>query len=527
MLSMNDYGKFLYDKQDEIYTVLDSNDAPIASGTITELLAELSTGNFEFNSSFKAIVFEEYGDYCNYPSELYYNRNIAMDVVQYYGYDIEYLPDEFKLDREFAVEAIISINETNSLTKQSAMEYIDESFKNDREFVLSLIREASPDTIALNWNDFSDEIKNDKYVLYSILYKDIEGHNSFAHLPDVFKDNKYIAITAIEHNPNLLQYASDRLKDDKEVVLTALKQDSTTFYYASDRLKNDREMVEYAVTRNGWTLGYTSKELQDDKDLVMKAIKSNVLSLRFASDRLKDDIDVVTTAVKDNQNAILDASERIQNNPSLLIETLIEETAFGNFIDYKDNTYGVIDNCWQKDQEINIVARGTVEELIDKFLNNEFEFCDSFNGILFTEFEDYHRYPEELRENKELTLRNIEGANYSLTETPANLMNDKEIVMGLIKVSDSYGDHEAAEILIDYISPGLLKDKEIVKALVNLSDGFCDIEGKINALEKVKSNSLEIKDKPMSLDDKLKQASSMRNENNNTSKEVKNKDLEI
>jgi hypothetical protein len=52
------------------------------------------------------------------------------------------------------------------------------------------------------------------------------------------KDDKQIAMLAVQHDPRLLEYVSDRLKDDKYVVYEAVKEYSDVIVCASENMQN-------------------------------------------------------------------------------------------------------------------------------------------------------------------------------------------------------------------------------------------------------------------------------------------------
>lgn len=522
----NEYGLFgIYDtpldlKENEVYEAefIISNGSNPIHGTRDEIIKQFIEGKFDFNSSFNAFLHDTFDEFAHYPNELrdYFYDNMCSND---YGKFIRFNNNDFAI-----LNYDIGIIESGSLEDLTEL-YLDGEL----------------------------EFSKDLYAIF------IDCYESYDEFPEVLKEDKTITLTAIEYNPKSIKFASDRLKDDEEVVFTALKQDNTTFYYASDRLKNDKEMVKYAVERNGWALSYASKELQDNLEIVMTAFKQtkqtpgsfkfasdrlkddkNVVcdivkncgaALEYASDRLKDDPEVVILAMKNNPYwAFISASDRLQEDKKFIIEALKDnQTCFDLFFDK-------LSNRLQNDKDIRFIRAFDENQ---KEFTGKIEDCFEFNGkhffpIGFSEGKNFYEnmnltgdtLMDNYGENKLYSHKNFYNAsgnskadificyednknyipcennlreytgkvlkNYDLLkDTTKTLRNDKDLMLAAVKQ-----DVKAYELLSDKLK----KDKDIL-SVVNLAK------------------------KSMSLDEKLKLASSMRNDNNK-SNDIKDKNID-
>lgn len=126
-------------------------------------------------------------------------------------------------------------------------------------------------------------------------------------------------------------------------------------------------------------------------------------------------------------------------------------------------------------------------------------------------------FDEKARDNDKLgTIACICDGN-NLKFLSDRLKDDENVV----KAALYYARHDADKTPLQYASERIKDNIEMVKYAVQNNPANLQYA----SYRIVKDPSLL--DKPMSLDEKFAQATSMRNENTNTSKEVKNKDLEI
>ena len=149
----------------------------------------------------------------------------------------------------------------------------------------------------------------------SIAAKDATG---FSKLEDKFKNDKEIAMVAIEKNPHSFKYVSDNLKNDKEVTMAAVTSNGYLLSLAPDNLKNDREIVMAAVSSVGVSIESASNNLKNDREIVMAAVSNQGAAIEHLSDNLKNDKEIVMAAVKDCEDALEHASDSLKSDKDIL-----------------------------------------------------------------------------------------------------------------------------------------------------------------------------------------------------------------
>ena len=178
--------------------------------------------------------------------------------------------------------------------------YISNCMKNDIEIILAL---ASSRGIKqgcgyeIDFPNFPDKFKNDKNIALAAI--NTYGSN-LLYTSNRIKNNKELVLTAINSEPYALKYASNNLKNDRHIILSAVKQDGNLLIYASKKLKNDKEIVLVAIKQNPLSLIYASDSLKNDKEFMLNIVKQNGLALEYASIKLKNNKEIVLAAIKQN-----------------------------------------------------------------------------------------------------------------------------------------------------------------------------------------------------------------------------------
>lgn len=195
-----------------------------------------------------------------------------------------------------------------------ALQVISERLKDDKEVAIEAINYQP-----LCYNYISDRLQYDKDIVLLVLKDESEMKN----IPECFTNNKEVMLDFFNQrilNPQSLQnlqYVSDDLKDDLEVVMSAIKQDPLNLQFAGKRFKEDKNLAMLALQNKG-SLEFLSEELKNDREVVLLALKNNGSQLQFASNRLKNDKDMVVIAcesdLKNIQYASLEIREEIGNN---------------------------------------------------------------------------------------------------------------------------------------------------------------------------------------------------------------------
>jgi hypothetical protein len=79
--------------------------------------------------------------------------------------------------------------------------------------------------------------------------------------------------SAIEDDPELIEYADDSIKKDRDFVMKLLKEDGYIFEFVDESFRSDREVALIALKSSPYEYTYLSEDLKNDKELVMLAIK--------------------------------------------------------------------------------------------------------------------------------------------------------------------------------------------------------------------------------------------------------------
>eukprot|EP01080_Neovahlkampfia_damariscottae_P009184 gene9184-1272_t len=274
-------------------------------------------------------------------------------------------------------------------------------------------------------------------------YKD-----SFQDLPEKFRNDKEIALKAMERGYNL-KHVSNRLKKDRDVVKKAVIWYGSCFEFADDTLKDDDEMIAYqvlsnfseglsylddelknnpeivtfAMSRGEYSFKHASDQLKKNKQFVSKVVSKNGMLLKFAEQSLKDNQEIVSIALKQNGKALEFASEKLRNHKNLVLIAVA-----------------------QNDEEI-IWAAAINDPSILKYI----DFSDK-NEDYFQQMNKQSKVAVKLSQNKKLFFKIVERNGMGLKYASENLKDDKDLVM--IAVSKSCKSFKFA-------SKGLMEDKEL------------------------------------------------------------------
>lgn len=157
------------------------------------------------------------------------------------------------------------------------------------------------------FNNISNEsieiIKNNKFLLYELLHKNIKFLDYF---DDNIKNDREIILYAIKINGLVMQYVSNELKDDKDIVSKAILKEPLAIEYISDRLKNDLDIILLAINKNGFMYQYISDKLRDNEYILFKALEYKSIFIgtiyQYASERLRDNEEILRKVLNTTVN---------------------------------------------------------------------------------------------------------------------------------------------------------------------------------------------------------------------------------
>lgn len=97
-----------------------------------------------------------------------------------------------------------------------------------------------------------------------------------------------------------LQYIPHELKDDKEIALLAVERYFPSFTHISERLKMDPDIAMCLVQKNGLLLGELNPVLRNNEKIVLTAIQNNPWAYEYASEILKKKRNIAMKAIQKN-----------------------------------------------------------------------------------------------------------------------------------------------------------------------------------------------------------------------------------
>ncbi|ACT51309.1 DUF4116 domain-containing protein [Methylovorus glucosotrophus] len=164
---------------------------------------------------------------------------------------------------------------------------------------------------------FNDLIKNlrifEKKRLDKEYYLELLSHDAYEYysLPEEFKNDEDIIITAITREPYVLNYISHEIKDNAKYIEIAVNKNYRSLMYASKRLQNDEDIINKTLIAMGcekehhrdyyYALGCMAESILDNEKFVSLALakrKDMFLPPKFASQRITNLVEHVNDPVE-------------------------------------------------------------------------------------------------------------------------------------------------------------------------------------------------------------------------------------
>ena len=160
---------------------------------------------------------------------------------------------------------------------------------------------------------------------------------------DLWRDNKNVALIAIEKNPFAIKEISERLKDDEQIAIKAIGIYGNTYEYLSERLKNKREIVIKALEHPGEIVKFLPQKFYKDREIILKCIQKNGDILKHVYENFKNDEEIVWEAVRQKKTSIQYVGKKFLNNKELFLFALknLEKNnnlSYGYILDIADET---------------------------------------------------------------------------------------------------------------------------------------------------------------------------------------------
>ncbi|CAE7799579.1 SART1 [Symbiodinium sp. CCMP2592] len=139
---------------------------------------------------------------------------------------------------------------------------------------------------------------------------------------DCLRQNRELALAAVQHSGSMLMHCSEELLRDKELVLAALHECGTALRFVPLPLRRDHEVVRAALQNDGEALVHAPAELQANKEIVAEAVAQAAEALRHASPLLKQDRSFVLEAVRRRAKAFLHVAATLRNDKAFVISAV-------------------------------------------------------------------------------------------------------------------------------------------------------------------------------------------------------------
>ncbi|EFC36692.1 predicted protein [Naegleria gruberi] len=420
---------------------------------------------------------------------------IRLAVKQHYG-ALEYASDELKNDRELVLEAILfdstnftfaskelrmdtEILECTIIKDSTFLEYAPESVRRDREFVLRAIRNSF-NTIS---QYFGYNLKEDR----DLILEHAKRTGSIETLPQEFKQDREIVLTAIQLYGSEFKYASRSLLNDRELLIIALRNgfrlsdyneielDREIVYescrYDRNNLKNvpeqyrdDEEIVEAAISYTetgyghyffecvsdrlksnvdfmrkmakiyGYVIHYVPESLANDRELILNAVSQDASTLQYASEELKNDKEVILTALKISAECYQHISEEMKNDeevlealrkwlPAEFLKKPVNLNKEAAMIALRLRSLNDLDYSFKNDRQFALMAVNVNMNNL-LYVSNRLKMDRNFILEIEPKTYDILNVPIRLREDREIALRSLELSGDSIMHLSAELKNE-------------------------------------------------------------------------------------------------------
>lgn len=261
------------------------------------------------------------------------------------------------------------------------------------------------------------------------------------------KDDKEVALAAVQKSGHALRFVSNRLRDDIEVVKEAIHNNPDAFRYASVRAQQELGLYQektFADTIKENIQFYKNEDIFDDI-AIYDEINNEVHSMD--KDDIEEFMDEYGLDMKENEAENIQAVVNYmkENKEEFLILTdFIEESKFNVYV--------------AEHEELNQALRARGEAYKEAELN---EVCNILhkNGWLYTSLR------EDLQNNKEIALAAVRYSGAALEVLKDEFKNDKDVVIMAIK-----NNPNAVKFASESIKADLMNEKTTITKNMSIAD---------------------------------------------------------
>jgi hypothetical protein len=309
----------------------------------------------------KAIIENGGLDYESLPISAKENKEILKLIIEDNGYYFKKFPEWAKDDEDIVLIAVSNHSNT--------FEHVSERLRKNRDIVLTaLTKEPTFDTIKYVADQ---ELQND----LDILKLAVKGHSqAFEYIPDQWKSNPELIdiILNLKISSSSFKHLPVEYRDNKDIAIKAINDDGGCFEYLTDRLRDDEELAIMAVKVRGRYLEYASDRIKSDKNIVTIAIEegSDIYSvIETIPEELKNDIELAVIIASVDSRYIQYLSEEVRNNQQV-IEACMKERKY-----FSGECYQYFDSIYKNQRDITVrMSKGSnfpLDETPDEFRNDK------------------------------------------------------------------------------------------------------------------------------------------------------------
>lgn len=386
---------------------------------------------------------------------------------------------KIKSDKSKSHKYNFSINEHRTKIQQtdnglgtplSEVRVLPEDLRNNKEVALKAIE---TDTSYIN--SISKSLKNDIDVAKKIMEK---RPKDFENLSERIRDNKTIALDAVKRDASLYNFVSERLKIDEDILNAT---DFTNIYPASNfnfkqkidkpsYLKLLKSLSRYKRFDSNLLINVTDNVI-NDKNIVIKTIKISKNSYESLPTHLKKDDDVVEALIKNNNFNQTDLTKYFSDydkNVAILImkyHPIMYSKLKPEFQMDKDVILSALKCKLKKNVNgIKYTSYGSDTRDILPFIPENMKQDKDIKHILELKQNTYY-FPEKYNDDKKFILKNVHKWN-TFEYASDRLKQDKDVVISAL-TNPARGKYNPDTILT-LTTPKIRKDKVVfLKALEN------------------------------------------------------------
>jgi len=295
-------------------------------------------------------------------------------------------PERVRDDEEMARLAVC--------TSSSALEGVSVRLRSQRDFVMWAFSQDyfSLDIVA------DESLKNDLAVLKLA----VKSHpQNYGRIPQAWRTNEEIIqslLTTKLMSLSCFDCLPPQYRDDREIAVKALNDDGGCFQHLSERLRDDRELAMVAIGVRGMYLQYASVRLRDDKEVVLLARNEAERAWDFVSERLKKDLEVVAAYVSKNAYTMGKLSPELRDSQQ------------------------VVEACLQS-------CSGWAYKLLSEDNRGSKDITLKMSAWFGFSLEDA---PEEFRKDKEIVANAVKSSEENFKHISSGLLKDDEFLKKLV-----------------------------------------------------------------------------------------------